>query len=608
MKMQAIKKLILGNPLPTEQAIHERLPKFLALPIFASDAISSSAYATEEILLALILAGSLALHYSTAVSVAICLLFAIVAISYRQTIIAYPSGGGAYIVARENLGLFPGIVAAAALLTDYVLTVAVSIAAGVAAILSAMPELVPYRIPLCLLLITFIALANLRGVRESGWLFAGPTYLFIFSGFLLLGMGFFRLATGNVANTVPPVVEATQPFTIFLILRAFASGCAALTGTEAISNAVQAFKAPEAKNAATTLLLMAVICIALFLGITMLTQAFYILPDLEGHHETVLSKLGRTIFGAGPLYYLLQVATAMILVLAANTSFAGFPRLASILAKDNLAPRQLANLGDRLVFSNGIVLLGLVSGGLLVLFHGLTHALIPLYAVGVFLAFTLSQAGMVIHWRKEKTPGWQVKAGVNAVGAIATFIALLVVAGVKFLHGAWIVLLLIPLLVKMFSKISQHYRILSKTLTTEGYAVPRAVRHVVIVLVPGLHRGVLDAIAYAKSISTECEGVYVEIDPAQTEKLREGWKTRKIDLPLTVLQSPWRSLSEPILQYIRTLRVEQHADLVTVVLPEYVTTRWWHKLLHNQAGLMLKWALMFEPNVVVTNVRYHGKE
>jgi amino acid transporter len=616
LKWQLLRRLVLGERLATARAEHERLPKFLALPIFASDAISSSAYATEEILLALVLAGSLALHYATAISVAICLLFAIVAISYRQTIIAYPSGGGAYIVARENLGIFPGVLAASALLTDYVLTVAVSIAAGVAAILSAMPELMPYRIILCLLLIAFIALANLRGVRESGWLFAGPTYLFIISGLLLLGVGAYRALTGAApdASTPPPLIAATHPLTIFILLRAFASGCAALTGTEAISNAVQAFKAPEAKNAAATLLLMAFVCILLFLGITMLTQTFHILPDgafpggMQHHTETVLSKLGRAVFGVGPLYYLLQIATAMILVLAANTSFAGFPRLASILAADNLAPRQLANLGDRLVFSNGIVLLGLVSGGLIVLFHGLTHALIPLYAVGVFLAFTLSQAGMVVHWRKEKTPGWQIKAAVNAVGAASTFVVLLIVGGVKFMGGAWIVLLLIPLLVLVFYKISQHYQILSRTLTIEGYSAPRALRHVVIVLVPGLHRGVLDAIAYAKSISSECEGVYVEIDPIQSQKLREEWKARQIDMPLTVLQSPWRSLTEPIIQYIKTVRVEQHADLVTVVLPEYVTTRWWHRLLHNQAGLMLKWALMFVPGVVVTNVRYHTNE
>jgi amino acid transporter len=608
LKLQTLRRIVLGERLPTARAIHERLPKFLALPVFASDAISSSAYATEEILLALILAGSLALHYSLAVSLAICLLFTIVAISYRQTIIAYPSGGGAYIVAHENLGLLPGAVAAAALLTDYVLTVAVSIAAGVAALLSALPELQPYREVLCLLLIAFIALANLRGVRESGWLFAGPTYLFITCGFLLIGVGLWRIATGQI----PPLeasrttIAAIQPLNFVLILRAFASGCAALTGIEAISNGVQAFRPPEAKNAATTLILMTLVCLGLFFGITLLTQHFQIIPDPTGH-ETVISKLGRSVFGNGLLYYVLQLSTTLILVIAANTSFADFPRLSSILAKDGLAPRQLANLGDRLVFSNGIVVLAGFSALLIIAFRGMTHALIPLYAVGVFVSFTLSQAGMVVHWRRNKTPGWQVKAGVNAVGAAATFIVLLVVAGVKFSRGAWIILVVIPVLVGIFYKILQHYKELGAALKTDGYTVPRAVRHVVIVLVPGLHRGVLDAIAYAKSISQECEAVYVEIDPVQTRKLQEEWRARQIDLPLTVLQSPWRSLTEPILQYIRTVRVEQHADLVTVVLPEYVTTRWWHKLLHNQAGLMLKWALMFEPNVVMTNVRYHGR-
>jgi len=599
-----------GERLPTARAIYERLPKFLALPIFSSDAISSSAYATEEILLALMLAGAVALQFSLSVALAISALFAIVAISYRQTVIAYPSGGGAYAVARKNLGLYPGVIAASALLTDYVMGVAVSITAGVAAILSALPELVPYRVPLCLLLITFIALVNLRGVRESGWLFAGPTYLFIISGALLLGTGLYRLLTGAIPPPGPEVdvIPVLEPLTIFLVLRAFASGCAALTGIEAISNAVPAFRPPESRNAAITLLTMMSICIILFLGFTFFAQAFHIIPDTGAHHETVVSKLGRAIFGGGPLYYFLQIATSIILVLAANTSFSGFPRLASILAKDNLAPRQLANLGDRLVFSNGIALLALCSGGLMVFFKGMTHSLIPLYAVGVFLSFTLSQAGMVKHWERLKTPGWQFKAAVNAVGACATFIVLLVVTWVKFVHGAWIVMILVPVLVMIFYKISDHYRSLARSLEMKGYDIPRAVRHVVLVLVPGLHRGVADAIAYAKTISSESEAVYVEIDPEQTQKLQEEWKKFQIDLPLTVLQSSWRSLIEPIVSYIKTIRVEKHADLVTVVLPEYVTTRWWHRLLHNQAGLMLKWALMFVPGVVVTNVRYHPSE
>jgi amino acid transporter len=608
MRVQTLRKLIFGKPLPTEQALHQRLPKFLALPVFASDAISSSAYATEEIMLALLVAGAGALHYSVPVAGAIALLFIMVVISYRQTIIAYPSGGGAYIVARDNLGLHSGLVAAASLLTDYVLTVAVSIAAGVAAVISAWPALAEHRVALSLLFIWLITLANMRGAKESGKLFAAPTYLFILSILLLVGLGgLHRHLPLPPAPASSAELEILQPIGIFLLLRAFASGCAALTGIEAISNGVQAFRPPEAKNAATTLIWMAVACIALFFGITMLAQAYHLLPDRSGQ-QTVLSQLGRLVFGVGPLYYILQAATALILLLAANTSFADFPRLSAILAKDRLAPGQLANLGDRLVYANGIFLLGLFASLLVVAFRGETHALIPLYAVGVFISFTLSQTGMVVHWRKLRTPGWRWKAAVNALGALATGIVLVVVASMKFLHGAYIVLIIIPVLIFIFAKIARHYEILGQALAIGDYAPPRALRHVAIVLVPGLHRGVLDALAYVKGLPCQREAIYVEIDPTQTARLKEKWQAAGIDIPLTVLQSPWRSLSEPILQYIRMVRVEQHADVVTVVLPEFVTTSWWHRILHNQTGLMLKWAMMFEPNVVVTNVRYHGPD
>jgi len=601
---QSLRRLIIGERLPTARAIHERLPKLLALPVFASDAISSSAYATEEIVLALALAGSAALSYTTGVGAAIALLFAIVAISYRQTVIAYPSGGGAYTVARENIGLGAGLIAAAALLTDYVLTVAVSVASGIAAIISAAPALAEWRVEMCVVVIAAITLANLRGLRESGRLFAGPTYLFMFSGGLLLIMGVARLLTPHAAAPPLPLIAAEQGFTIFLVLRAFASGCAALTGIEAIANSVPAFRPPESRNAAATLLWMAGICIILFFGITFLTHLYHIAPDPAGQ-QTMLSKLGIAVFGHGFLYYMLQIATATILVLAANTSFTGFPRLASILARDGFAARQLANLGDRLVFSNGILLLGAAASVLIVIFRGRQHALIPLYAIGVFISFTLSQAGMVRYWQKRRTKRWRLSAAVNGIGAVTTGIVLLVVASVKFALGAWIVLIFIPLLIAFFLKVHQHYRELAAALTLEGSDLPRAVHHVVLVLVPGLHRGVASALLYAKAISPECEAVFVEIEPSETPKLQEQWNQARLGCPLTILKSPWRSLTEPILQYIRTVRTERHADLVTVVVPEFATTSWWHNLLHNQAGLLLKLALLREPGVVVTNVRYH---
>jgi amino acid transporter len=609
MSLASVRRFIIGERLPTAHVIHTRLPKWLALPVFGSDPISSSAYATEEILLALVVAGSVGLHYAAGVALAIALLFAIVSISYRQTVMAYPQGGGAYRVARENLGTYPGLVAAASVLTDYLLTVAVSVSAGVAAVVSAAPALGPYRVHLGVLFIAFITLANLRGARESGKLFAPPVYLFVGTVVLMIGVGLYRLAAGlgPAAVAQAPGMPVAQAVTMVLLLRAFASGCAALTGIEAISDGVQAFKPPESRNAATTLLWMVGICITLFIGITVLTQAFHIVPDQSGR-QTVLSMLGRAAFGDNVFYLVLQAATAAVLVLAANTAFADFPRLSSILARDGFAPRQLANLGDRLVFSNGIILLGAFASLLIAIFQGKTHLLIPLYAVGVFVSFTLSQLGMVMRWRRVQGRLWKVKAAVNAVGAVVTGVVLIVVGSIKFTHGAFVVLLLIPLLVLGLRKVSVHYGQLRAALSVRGVSAPRAVRHAVVVLVPGVHRGVLTALAYAKSISPSPEAVFVEVDPSETDKTQERWRELGIDVPLTVLRSPWRSLTEPILRYLRTLKSEQRLDLVTVIVPEFVTTRWWEGLLHNQSGLMLKLALLFEPSVVVTNVRYRGEE
>ena len=606
--VQSLRRFLIGERLPTARAIHERLPKFLALPVFGSDPISSSAYATEEILLALVIAGAAGLQYSLAVSLAIAALFTMVVISYRQTVEAYPSGGGAYIVAHDNLGVLPGLLAAGALLTDYVLTVAVSVSAGIAAIISALPTLEPHRVLLCVAAILVITLANLRGARESAGLFAPPVYLFVGIVVTMIATGTIRALLGDVRpmETVE-LALVSHPVTAFLLIRAFASGCAALTGIEAVSNGIPAFKPPESKNAATTLAWMGGICLALFVGITALSRLYHVVPVPHGH-ETVLSMLGRSVFGGGILYLALQAATAGVLILAANTSFADFPRLSSILARDGFAPRQLANLGDRLVFSNGIIVLGLVSCLLVVAFGGLTHSLIPLYAVGVFVSFTLSQAGMVRHWARARGERWRLKAVVNAIGACATGVVFLVVLSAKFIHGAWIIALVAPIIVLGFRKVNQHYRTLAASLQLEHFSPPRTMSHAVIVLVPSVHKGVVRALRYAKSIASDSEAVFVELDPRDTPRVQEEWTRLKSGIPLTVLKSPWRSLTEPIIRYTRTLRGERRLDTVTVIIPEFVTTRWWHRLLHNQSGLLLKLALMFEPGVIVANVRYHTSE
>ncbi|MCJ7749701.1 MAG: APC family permease, partial [Armatimonadetes bacterium] len=514
-----------------------------------------------------------------------------------------------YIVARENLGTLPGLIAAGALLTDYVLTVAVSISAGIAAIVSAFPQLAPERILLCILAIALITVVNLRGAKESGKLFAPPVYLFVAGVVIMIVLGLYRaLVAGDAAPQQPiETLPAVQPFTFFLLIRAFASGCAALTGIEAISDGVAAFTPPESKNAATTLAWMGTICIVLFLGITILARIYHVVPDPHSH-ETVVSMLGRRIFGGGVFYFILQTLTCGILILAANTSFADFPRLSSILARDGFAPRQLANLGDRLVFSNGILLLGLFSSLLVIAFGGLTHSLIPLYAVGVFVSFTLSQAGMVRRWMRLKGDHWCIKAIINAIGAATTGIVLLVVLSAKFIHGAWIITLVVPIIVLGFRKVNQHYRTLAASLRLEHVAPPRTMRHHVLILVPSVHKGVIRALRYAKSIAPDSEAVFVELDPKDTPRIREEWAALNSGIPLTILKSPWRSLAEPIIRYTRTLRAEHRLDTVTVIIPEFVTTRWWHRLLHNQSGLLLKLALMFEPGIIVTNVRDHTAE
>ncbi len=661
----SVKRLIVGRALRTEQAAHERLSKLTALAVFSSDALSSTAYATEEILLVLAVAVAYgqanAFKYVIPISLGIAALLAIVAISYRQTIHAYPSGGGAYIVAKENLGTTPGLIAAAALLVDYVLTVSVSIAAGVAALTSAVQGtqfawLDDHKITLCLFFIVLIALANLRGVRESGALFAAPTYVFIVSFLFMIGYGLVHyLKLGGVApapsaDLALAVGFHAQPLTLFLLLGAFSNGCSALTGVEAISNGIPAFKAPEARNASLTLVWMAVLLTAMFLGTSLLAYLYGVHPHAN---ETVISQFARLMF-SGSLswcYYLVQAATAAILILAANTSFADFPRLGSLLARDRFLPRQFANRGDRLVFSNGIVILAIFASLLVVAFAGDTSRLIPLYAVGVFLSFTLSQAGMVRHWLTERDKGhaqainaaplagaarqllpdvalaveqrqqshfvhdevtapasWKKAIVINGVGAVATAIVLAVFIVTKFIHGAWIVVVVIPLLVLLFKGIHEHYLSVARQLTIEGVEPLHEVNHAVIVPISGIHRGVINALQYAKSIAPHnVTAVYVDFDEQATALLRQKWEQWNFGVKLVVLPSPYRELTAPLLRYIHRVDRKRDDDIVTVIIPEFVPAKWWQHLLHNQSSLLLKGALLFKQGVIVVNVPYHLK-
>ena len=588
--------------MPLAQARHERLSKTVALAVFSSDALSSVAYATEEILLILVLAGAAAIHLTVPISLAIAGLLAVVAVSYQQTIHAYPNGGGSYIVARANLGATPGLVAAAALLIDYVLTVAVSVAAGVAAMTSAFPSLYPSRVILGVFFVGAIAFGNLRGVRESGRIFAVPTYLFVVTTGVLLVVGAIRWALGDLPRLPAQPVTAAAPFTWFLVLRAFSSGCTALTGVEAISNGVPAFKSPEARNAAITMGWMAGILGVLFLGISGLTSALGIVPQAD---QTVVSQLARALFGDGLFYYLVQGSTTLILVLAANTSFADFPRLSSLLARDRYAPRQFRTMGDRLVFSNGIVLLATAAALLIVIFRAETHALIPLYAVGVFISFTLSQAGMVRHWLMDQGDGWRWRLLINGVGAAVTAAVTLVIAVTKFTHGAWIVVLLVPLMVLGFRAVHHHYELVAAELSLDHLAEEPPVANTVLVLVGDLHMGVVKALRYAQSLSPSPKAVFVELDPSWTPRLEERWSKGGCGVPLIVLASPYRSMLGPLLQYIDRIKRQAPNSVVTIVIPEFVPRRWWQHLLHNQTALLVKGALLFRRGVVVVDVPFH---
>ena len=609
-----LKRLVVGRPLASAELSHRRLLKVFALAIFASDAISSTAYATEEILHVLVpIAATEALEYLIPISIVVTILLVIVVSSYRQVIHAYPNGGGSYIVSKDNLGEKPALVAAGSLLIDYTLSVAVAISAGTAAITSAAPSLRDHRVLLCLGFITLIMLANLRGLKESARVFAIPTYVYVLTLGGLIVYGLYRSYSGDL-DPLPPVEERYAEFTeqgtlltgvtVYALMRAFSSGAVALTGVEAISNGVPAFRKPESKNAATTLMMMGAILASAFFGISVLAHRLQ--PTLS-EDETILSIMAGAVWGDGSFFYFLfQGATAGILLLAANSSFAGFPQIASILARDGYLPRQLHNRGDRLVFSNGIIALAVAAGSLIVIFGGVTTALIPLYAVGVFAGFTLAQTGMVRYHKRNQTPGWQARRAVNFVGAIATGIVLIVVIVSKFTIGAWIPVALIPVIVFVLLRVKRHYdRVNAALQVPEGYR-PRRHTHTVVVLVGTVHRATLAAIAYAKSLAPDrLVALTVAAEPEEAERIQEQWEKFQIDVPLRVLSSPYRELSGPVIKELDDLDAQYDNDIITVILPEFVLTKWYEQLLHNQSALVLKGRLLFRRNTVVVSVPYH---
>lgn len=605
--MASWKRFLIGAPLNSDRAHEEKLSRPKALAIFASDALSSVAYATEEILLRLVAVGSLALSVSVPIATAIIALLWLLIISYRQTILKYPQGGGAYNVSKDNLGNTAGLVAGSSLLVDYVLTVSVSIAAGIGAIIAAAPDLEPYRVTLNVVAIIAIGLVNLRGIRESGSAFAIPPYLFIIALIVMIVVGMFEVLV-NGRPLQPEAVRALEPkqnLDLFLILTAFAGGCTALTGVEAISNGVPSFKAPAAMNARATLATLGVLATLLFGGITILAQQLHVVPDESGT-RTVLSIIAGEVFGAGSImFWVIQILTMGILVLAANTAFNGFPLLASLMARDNYLPRQFSHVGDRLVFSNGIIILAVCAAALNVIFGGKVTSLIPLYAIGVFTSFTLSQAGMVKRWLRLKEAGWHTGLAISGVGGVVSFVVLLVFAVTKFSEGAWIVLILIPALIVALNGIKKHYASTAEQLSLVGRSPSTLRYNHVIVPVGTLHRGVVRALEYARTLSTDVTAVYVETNPETTAKLRQKWQTWGQDIPLEVLDSPYRSTVAPLMGVINRFDNSRRDTVVTIVIPEFVPNRWWQQILHNQTALTLKFLLLSRRNTVVISIPFH---
>jgi amino acid transporter len=614
--LYSCKHFMLGKPIATDQESQEKLPKFKALAVLSSDAISSVAYATEAILFSLSAAGSSVLGFALPLALAIVTLLTIVALSYRQTIIAYPNGGGSYIVAKQNISALAGLVAAASLLIDYVLTVSVSIAAGVDNLASLFPTLTSHVVVIDVALVLLVTVINLRGVRDSGTIFALPTYVFIGSALLLIMIGCVKLFVLHYQPAIGAFVpiQAQEPLSIFLLLKSFAAGCSAMTGVEAISNGVPAFRKPEAKNARTTLTWMAVILGTLFLGITVLATSYHIEANVASN-PTVISQIAIQVFD-GPLtflYPIFQIATLAILTLAANTSYADFPRLSSLLARDDYLPHQFAFRGDRLAFSTGIICLAILASTLLIAFQGDVSHLIDLYAVGVFMSFTLSQSGMVMHWWRMRSSdkSWRRKLSINGLGAVTTLLVAVVIASTKFFEGAWIVVLLIPLLVSMFLGIHHHYLRVERERTTNIPVHPEEIHHRLIVPIAALDKVSIQSLAYARSVSPNVTAVHIAMDANDVEIIRSGWDALKKKLQATeetqliVIDSPYRSLNRPLLSYIDRMREQYPQDTITIVLPEFVVGHWWEYFLHNDTALRLKAALLFRPGLVVTNVSQH---
>ncbi|MCB0118199.1 MAG: APC family permease [Anaerolineales bacterium] len=624
---RTLRSWLIGRPLSTADASHQTIGKMVGLAVFASDALSSTAYATQEILVILATAGTAAFGIVFPISIAIVILLGIVTISYEQTIHAYPDGGGAYIVARDNLGEFPALIAGASLLTDYILTVSVSIASGVAQITSAFPALYDYRVILSVAFIMFVMIMNLRGVKESGTAFAIPTYFFVTMMFIAVGSGLFRLLITNSLGVVidPPemeVVTGLSAITPFLILHAFASGTTALTGVEAISNGITAFKEPRSKNAGITLIWMSLILGSLFLGISFIAKEIGVIP---AESETVISQLARTVFaGRGTLYLMLIGATTVILIMAANTAFADFPRLGALVAKDGFLPRQLTYRGSRLVYSRGIVALAGIASIILIIFKASVTRLIPLYAIGVFLSFSLSQGGMALRWFKigKLKPGeekvergstlrfvkdWPIKMVINGFGAVCTAIVMMVFAITKFHDGAWVVLILIPTLIASFWMIHRHYNGLAKKLSLDNFGAipPHATRHRVIMPVSGVHQGTLAALHYARRLSDDITAVHVTIEPADAEKVRQKWETWGEGTRMVMLNSPYRLFLEPLLGYIAEVsRQRQPGETITIVVPEFVSNSRVTSALHTNTADLLRSQLKRQRGIVIINVPY----